>query len=105
MKLFIKFQSFNFQHDCEESYEKSKITLRMREEALKKARESCLRTESSPPEREASRRRRDLEKKSRAVEEAMIKVRVFHIRKIKKNHKTLCICIHISMFHNLIIFE
>ncbi|CAO2390431.1 Spermathecal Physiology Variant [Caenorhabditis elegans] len=60
-------------HDCEESYEKSKITLRMREEALKKARESCLRTESSPPEREASRRRRDLEKKSRAVEEAMIK--------------------------------
>ncbi|UMM17461.1 hypothetical protein L5515_013997 [Caenorhabditis briggsae] len=60
-------------HDTEEAYEKSKITLRMREEALKKARESCLRTESSPPEREASRRRRDLEKKNRAVEEAMIK--------------------------------
>lgn len=62
------------QHDSEEAYEKLKITLRMREEALKKARESCLRTESSPPEREASRRRRDLEKKNRAVEEAMIKV-------------------------------
>ena len=64
-----------FQHDSEEAYEKSKITLRLREDALKKARESCLRTESSPPEREASRRRRDLEKTNRAVEEAMIKVR------------------------------
>ncbi|CAB3404252.1 unnamed protein product [Caenorhabditis bovis] len=60
-------------HDCEEAYDKAKVALRLREEALKKARESILRTESSPPEREASRRRRDIDKKNRAVEEAMAK--------------------------------
>uniref|UniRef100_A0A8R1DH15 FCH domain-containing protein n=1 Tax=Caenorhabditis japonica TaxID=281687 RepID=A0A8R1DH15_CAEJA len=60
-------------HDSEETFDKARMAVKMREDALKKARENCLRTESSPPEREASRRRRDLEKKNRAVEEAMLK--------------------------------
>ncbi|CAD6192085.1 unnamed protein product [Caenorhabditis auriculariae] len=60
-------------NDSEEAYDKAKMALRLREESLRKARDSCMRTESSPPEREASRRRRDIEKRNRAVETAALK--------------------------------
>lgn len=58
--------------------EKCRVTLKLREEAVRKARESSLRSESvtiSPSmSTDPIKRRREMEKKKRIEEEAVIKV-------------------------------
>ncbi|VDO61308.1 unnamed protein product [Heligmosomoides polygyrus] len=64
-------------HDCEDMVEKCRVTLKLREEAVRKARESSLRSESvtiSPSmSTDPIKRRREMEKKKRIEEEAVIK--------------------------------
>ncbi|VDL65173.1 unnamed protein product [Nippostrongylus brasiliensis] len=64
-------------HDCEDMVEKCRATLKLREEAVRKARENSLRTESvtiSPSmSTDPMKRRREMEKKKRIEEEAVIK--------------------------------
>ncbi|RCN34563.1 hypothetical protein ANCCAN_19587 [Ancylostoma caninum] len=64
-------------HDCEDMVEKCRVTLKLREESLRKARENALRSESiniSPSmSTDPMKRRREMEKKKRIEEEAVIK--------------------------------
>ncbi|XGW08202.1 hypothetical protein V3C99_010924, partial [Haemonchus contortus] len=64
-------------HDCEDMVEKCRVTLKLREEAVRKARENSLRSESitiSPSmSTDPMKRRREMEKKKRIEEEAIIK--------------------------------
>lgn len=79
--FWITYASTNFwlfQHDCEDMVEKCRVTLKLREESLRKARENALRSESiniSPSmSTDPMKRRREMEKKKRIEEEAVIKV-------------------------------
>ncbi|KAE9414854.1 hypothetical protein Angca_008636, partial [Angiostrongylus cantonensis] len=63
-------------HDCEDMVEKCRIALKIREEAVRKARENALRSEFvtvSPINSDPIKKRRETEKKKRIEEEAVIK--------------------------------
>ncbi|KJH45639.1 hypothetical protein DICVIV_08317 [Dictyocaulus viviparus] len=64
-------------HDSEDMVEKCRATLKLRQEAVRKARENALRSESVtvPPSvsTDPMKRRREMEKKKRIEEEAVIK--------------------------------
>ncbi|VDM64599.1 unnamed protein product [Angiostrongylus costaricensis] len=65
------------EHDCEDMVEKCRVALKIREEAVRKARENALRSEfvtvSPSINSDPMKKRRETEKKKRIEEEAIIK--------------------------------